>query len=267
MNQPHETMFHEIDTEASLRRDKEECLILMMAKIPKIQHQAKSLLRPRDDGSDKSIEKLFNFAETLDFELSDWANTTRNSWIISAATNLNPPSTPKYTPRQIHKYFSFYIARVWNMYRISRLIVQSIMLRAILLMRPLSVQATRRSTIERSSQELIDGICASVSFLFDQTPTEMSATGLTKLGVAPRTARLESSNAMKHDPTRAGRFSLILPLYIACGASIISEEQRGWMRAQLRRIAECGDSQAQFAQCKESQILRGGIEHFRFDCV
>jgi hypothetical protein len=242
-----------------LRRDKEECLVLMMAKIPQVQHRAKILLRPSDNDSDNSMEKLFESAGTLDSELSEWANTAKDLWAVTAAMNLNPPSTSKYTPLQIHKYSNFYIARVWNMYRVSRLIVQSIMLRDVSSMPPSSVQATRRSTIERSSQELIDGICASVSFLFDQTPTEM--------GLAPTTAHLGNSNAMKHAPARAGRFSLILPLYIACGASIIAEEQRGWMRAQLRLIAECGDSQAQFAQCTESQILTGGIEQFRFDCV
>jgi hypothetical protein len=246
-----------------LERSVEECLVSTMARIPQVQHEAKLLQHTDCGNKGKMAKQLFNDAKTLDCELSEWAHTVKDSWTISAATNLNFPSTSKFTPLHIHKYSNFYVARVWNKYRVSRLVVQSIMLRTISWLPHSCTRTIERATIERSSQDLIDGICASVSFLFGQSPAGMKTSPATELG----DSQLKSSSTTEKAPASTGRFSLIWPLYIACSASFISEEQRAWMRAQLRVIAECGDPQAQLASCTESQVLTGGVEQFRFDCV
>jgi hypothetical protein len=256
-----------MDIKASIQQNVEEQLISAMAKIPCAQHQANSLLYSQSDNKTKKVEQLLDSAGTLDDALSDWAHSLNTLWAISAATNLNLSSTSNFTPRQVHKYSSFYVARVWNMYRVARLIVQSILLRTISLLPASSTTATKTKAIEKKGQDLVDGICASVPFLLGQRLAGMKAPASAELGEKPSVLQPESSNGMGNARARTGRFSLIWPLYVACSASFISKEQRRWLCAQLQAIAECGEPHAHFALCTESRILTGGTEFVRFDCV
>ena len=267
ISRPVDEVFRELDIDVSFQQNMEEQLVSTMARIPQIQHYSNIILDLHSGNRDKLVEQLFYDADSLDRELSDWTQGVNNSWSISAATNLNLLSSSKFNPPQVHRYSSFYVARVWNMYRVSRLIVQSIMLRAISWLPTSSAKAAERNTIERNSQDLVDGICASVPYLFGRRLAGMKAPTSTKSDSRATALHPESGNETDNVPTRTGRFSLIWPIYVACSASFISEEQRSWMRAQLQLIADCGEPQAQFALSMESRMLTGGTEHFRFDCV
>src|SRR5271163_4012558 len=93
------------------------------------------------------------------------------SYAITTGINISPDSKfprPEFTPSQIHRYRDIYTARVWNLYRVSRLILQSIILRSalwLLTKLALSQQDTDATSAERNSENLMNGICASVPFL------------------------------------------------------------------------------------------------------
>jgi len=270
ISHPVDKIFTVPDESASFHKSPEDQLVTTAAKIPDLQHLAHGYLSQPQNASKDNIEKLIYYAQSLDCELSDWASNTPITWSYSAALDASILARSEFTLRQVHRYPDFYTARVWNFYRVSRLIVQSLLLRAI----PwLSVSTESRQTesnrtrIERSSMELVNDICASVPFLLGRD--------LSKMKLPATNCRRELENIWQtrcpkdkdNGARRAGRFSLLWPLYIASSAPPIPEAQREWMRLQLRLITEHGESQARCLCHTESQILLGGTEKFRFDCV
>jgi hypothetical protein len=246
----------------------EERLIAKMATITHLQHLANTfLVCPRLSKRNKDVEQLHYRATTLDRELSDWPHTAPKSWTCSVATNVNALPASHFMPSQVHKYPDFYTARVWNIYRVSRLIIQSILLRIISWLPHSSATDANMSTLERSSVALVDDICASVPFLFGHKLEKMKAPVPTESGDRANISQPAGPTARDNTSTHTGRFSLIWPLYVACSVSSVPEEQKRWMRAQLRLIAEYGEPQAEFVCSAESQMLSGREEPFRFDCV
>ncbi len=121
---------------------------------------------------------------------------------------------------------TFYIARVWNFYRISRLIVQSLLLHEIHLL-PVSTEpphiGTTRADIERSSTELVDDICASIPFLLGHDLSRMKLPGANSWSELESIGQTQSSCDKKDNSARrAGTFCLLWPLYIASSAPMIA---------------------------------------------
>lgn len=261
-----------LDAAVSSHGSPEEQLTTILAKIPDVQCLASSYLTQRRDISAVDIRKLICRTRELDQDLSGWARDTPGTWAYSAALDATTPGEARFTPTRIHRYPDYYIARVWNLYRVSRLIVQSILLRALRwLSAPTETYAAGPEWIgiERSAMELVTDICASVPFLLghDLSKMKLPATvdGM-ELGNIRHT--VSSKDGKKDDGAiRAGRYSLLWPLYVASSAPRIPEAQRAWMRLQLRFIAEHGESQARCLCHTESQLLLGGAEKFGFDCV
>jgi hypothetical protein len=104
--------------------------------------------------------------------------------------------------------------------------------------------------------DLVDQICASVPFLLSRDLTKM------KLPVPGHGITQISENT-----AHSGRFSLIWPLHVASSCPSISEAQRRWMRGHLEAMAEKGEAQARIVSLTESQVLAGGSDVDRFDCV
>ncbi|KAM5357465.1 hypothetical protein ACJZ2D_016231 [Fusarium nematophilum] len=264
---PVDDIFTVPDETASSGQSPEDHLTSTAAKIPNLQYRSNCLFAQTQDASDDDIESLLHSATDLDRELSHWASNMPTTWSYSAAMNVRDPASSRFTPRQVHRYSSFYTARVWNIYRVSRLIVQSILLRATSRL-PTSVETRpndfNKIRIEESSMELVNDICASVPFLLGHDLARM------KLPAMSGGRKQESRSwprAEENSATGTGRFSLIWPLYVACGAPSVPEAQREWMRMQLRFLAEHGEQQAYFVCLADSQVLLGGAEKFRFDCV
>ncbi|KAH6874444.1 hypothetical protein B0T10DRAFT_586429 [Thelonectria olida] len=251
----------------SLHESPEDHLISTAAKIPNLQYRSNCLFNKPQEASENDTETLFSSAMALDRELSDWASNIPTTWSYSAAINVSDPATSKFTSGQVHRYPNFYIARVWNFYRVSRLVIQSVLVRAISRLPMLTETHTkkeyRKSKIEGSSMELVNDICASVPFLLGHDLSKM------KLPATSGRTKQETSwpGVEENGATRTGRFSLIWPLYVACSASSVPEAQREWMHMQLRFLAENGESQAHVVCLTKSQTLLGGAENFRFDCV
>ncbi|KAF4448230.1 hypothetical protein F53441_8337 [Fusarium austroafricanum] len=226
--------------------DPESRLISLAANIPALQHQASHIGHLEKNAIEKSA---YNVNE-LDLKLSAWARNVPPSWSYATALNINDAHL--YAPRVVHRYSHFYIARVWNFYRISRLILQSIQLR---------LPGTDTRETENRIAGLVDDICATVPYLLGHNLSKMKL-HFTDKQVPP----VVKSSAVKGNRD-TGRLSLIWPLYVASSASSIPLAQRDWMRSQLQLLTEDGIPLAKSVCGAESQILLGRPEIFRFDCV
>lgn len=238
-------------------------------RIPKLQSLTNSLLSQPSCAVDVSgAFDLIRAAVDLDGELAHWARKVPMEWSYTTALRMKYSCDPQlsssgFIPNQAHRYPDFYTARVWNLYRVSRLIIQSIMFRISSCM-DLHLRDHYQDRTDKINRIMVEDVCASVPFLlgYDFSEPKRSIGSLHNQNLWPQTSmsKVRSSG-------HTGKFSLIWPLYIACSVPSIPETQRRWMRAQLRWIAETGEAQAQFVHHAESQTLAGGAESFRFDCV
>ena len=261
--QPMDEIFTEPDVTPSSPQSPEDDLISRVAKIPNLQYRSNCLFTQPRDTSKTEVENLLCSARALDREISDWACTIPTTWFYSAALNLDDLANSKFTPRQVHRYQDFYTARVWNFYRVSRLIVQSVLIRAISWLST-SMDPNEREKTEEKSVELVHDICASVPFLLGHDLSRM------KLPATSGSSRQEGSRwsrVKEGGQAHTGRFSLIWPLHVACSSLSVPEAQRDWMHMQLRFLAERGETQAHSACFTRSQILLGRADDVRFDCV
>lgn len=253
-------------TTASLENP-EEALFSTAAKIPNLQHQSSRVFARSSAINGTEVEELLRCAERIDEELLDWADTVRETWPYTVAVNIDQPSNSNYTPHELHRYQSFYIARVWNCYRVSRLIVQSILLRANSWLSASRKLDKGYHDVEASkglSTRLVNDICASVPFLLGHDLSRIKLPSTRNGSIR----EMRSEHEVKgREQAATGRFSLIWPLRVACGSSSVPRAQKDWIRLQLQHLAECGEAPAHLAGLTESQILRGGSDLIRFDCV
>ena len=271
--QPVDEAFTVPDVTPSSHPNPEDDLISRAAKIPNLQYRSNCLLDQQQDTKRTDVEDLLCSARALDREMGDWARTVPTTWSYSAALSLDGPASTncKFTPGQVHRYQDFYAARVWNVYRVSRLIVQSVLIRATSWLSTLvedSGDSIERKKAEGNSMELVNDICASVPFLLghDLSRIKLPATS-TRAGSGKKKEANRPAFDEHGGQAHTGRFSLIWPLHIACSSVWVPEAQRDWMRMQLRCLAERGESLAHFAYLTRSQILLGRADGVRFNCV
>ncbi|CAH0042451.1 unnamed protein product [Clonostachys rhizophaga] len=265
----------EVFTKPDAFQDPENQLFAIASRIPALQSDGIAILDRAEGANDSRAEKLAKSAEAIDQELSHWAGNLPNSWSYTQATEIKTGSNAReFSPQHIHRYPDFYVARVWNFYRVSRLILLSLLCRATALLRTGHNEdqhmATSNARRESKIQQIVDEICASVPFLLGHDLSRMTVPAGVEKGHQPpewygAPADWGDGNQAKQFPT--GSFSLIWPLYVASGAVTISENQRQWIHWQLQSIAASGDSQARLALNTPSQTLLGGPESLRFDCV
>jgi hypothetical protein len=254
--QPLDNMFFQGST--SLYIDPERRLISLASEIPELQHQSIHL----EQLEILQIERMFHDASALAVKLSAWSSTVPPSWNFVTALRLNDGTSSEYTPCIIHKYRHHYIARVWNFYRVSQLILQSICLRATVLLPALADD----NEIGQKIASLVDDICATVPYLLGTDLCKMKLDS-TENNMRQDPRLICGSSAKSKGHAHVGRFSLIWPLFVACSASRIPQVQKDWMRKQLQLLAQKGIPVAQTVCTIESQILLGRPERFVFDCV
>jgi hypothetical protein len=270
-----DTTLGDVDDISFLHDDVEDRLISRIMNVPNLQCLANSLLSQSAHTCRESAGvNLIRSAQNLDTDVLNWTNTLPATWSYTVTTSTNTSRDlnslePEFTPSQIYRYRDIYTARVWNLYRVSRLILQSIILRStswLLTELAFSQRDTDATSAERTSEDLVNGICASVPFLMGHDSSEV------KLPVSEDFSEqkaLWSQTATENASTNAqtGRYSLIWPLYIASSVPSISDSSREWMRLQLRRIGESGEPLAKLLATSESQTLSGGAENLRFNCI
>jgi hypothetical protein len=253
----------------------EDRLLSKAMRIPALQSLANNLLsQPSWDVDFSVASELIKNAETLDGELADWARSIPNTWSYTTVTRMSYPSTREessssFVPNQIHRYPDFYATRVWNLYRVYRLIIQSILLRTSPLVQSIPTAYDQSYIrIEKINRAMVDDICSSVPFLLGYDLSELKSARSLDDPQSPDEDYLWPQSCVRtYAAGRAGKFSLIWPLYVACSVISVPEPQRKWMRAQLKWIAATGEAHAHLVMDAESQTLLGGPESFRFDCV
>jgi hypothetical protein len=259
-------IFLAADGMPSFCQSPEDELISRLAEVPNMQYQSSSLFDQPRGITKADVENLLHNARSLDHTIRDWTHTIDTTWSYTAALSLDVEPRSKYTPRHIHRYQDFYTARVWNVYRVARLIVQSIIVRATSW---LSASMNHNGIYdeektEHNSVRLVDDICASVSFLMGD---DLSRLKLPTTGRGSNQAGTNWNRSKGSGQGHSGRYSLIWPLYVACGSVLVPEPQRDWMEMQLRRLAELGETQAHFACHNRSRLLSGRRDDIQFDCV
>lgn len=247
----------------------EDTLFSTAAKLPDFQYRSSCVLAPSPATSESEVEALLHRARHIDQELSDWADTVRETWPYTVAMNMEQVPSLRYAPHELHRYPSFYVARVWNCYRVSRLIVQSIRLRTSSWLSSSGELSGLDCEIEDSKQQtrmLVNEICASVPFLLghDLSKMKVPSTNTSDESVKGKEEEVEDKG---RERTHTGRFSLIWPLRVACSSLSVPKAQKDWIRLQLQHLAKCGEAQAHFACLTESRILQGGSDSVLIDCV
>jgi hypothetical protein len=277
ISRPVDPIFNELAEAVFSFENTEDRLLSRTMRLPQLQSLVNNILsQPSWSVSENGISDLIRVTEDLDHELAVWASNVPPGWSYSVATNLNTMSSPElsnscYMPAEIHGYPNFYIARVWNLYRVARLIIQSILLRAaswLCFPGQNGWQHPKNTHIEKFSGQLVNDICASVPFLLGY---DLSQLKRPTANISSREGKFiwpqSSTCKVGQSGKNTGRFSLIWPLYLSCSVPSISETQQRWMRAQLTWIAEYGEPQAKLVSDAQSQTLLGRPEDFRFDCV
>ncbi|CZR39273.1 uncharacterized protein FPRO_05535 [Fusarium proliferatum ET1] len=239
-------------------QDPEIRLLSIAAGIPRVQHQSIDLAQLETT----DIESIVHDADTLDSCLSTWAQGLPPGWSYATAFNINNDARSDYAPRSVHKYAHFYTARVWNFYRISQLILLSIRLRASSILPSLS----DTTKVRQKMVALVEDICATVPYLLGKDLC-MNLQFVTNQERQEGSLLNSGSNVKRVGNVQTGKFSLVWPLFVACSATEIPQQQKDWIRKQLQYLAQDGVPIAQTVCNAESQILDGRPEVFRFDCV
>jgi hypothetical protein len=270
ISKPMDSIFDEFAGTPSRYENVEDQLLSKAMRIPKLQYLTNRVLSQPSCAVDVSEAfELILAAEEVDRELANWARQIPVEWSYTIVTRMRYSPGPhlsrsNFVPSQIHRYPNFYTARVWNLYRVYRLIIQSILFRVSAWVH-LYPAHHHQHRIEEINRVMADDLCASIPFLlgYDVSELKRSADSLQGQNFLWPQSSMNQASSSGH----TGKFSLIWPLYIACSVPSVPDTQRRWMRAQLRWIAATGEAQAYFVQDAESQTLIGGPETFRFDCV
>ncbi|KAF5254101.1 hypothetical protein FANTH_983 [Fusarium anthophilum] len=240
-------------------QDPEIRLLSIAAGIPWLQYQSIDLAQL----GTIAVERIVYDAQALDLLLSTWAKRLPPAWSYATALNINNDSHSEYAPRSVHRYAHFYMARVWNFYRISKLILLSIQLRASFTL-PGSLDTSK---IRKRMAALVDDICATVPYLLGNDLCKMNLQFVTNHRTQEISLLNSRSTVQRVRNVQTGKFSLVWPLYVACSAWEVPQGQKGWIRKQLQGLAQAGVPVAEKVCNTDSQILLGRPEVFRFDCV
>ncbi|KAL2067745.1 hypothetical protein VTL71DRAFT_15841 [Oculimacula yallundae] len=224
----------------------EDRLVSKTMRVIKLQAWANQLLaQPSLEFDVEAASELLESAQKLDDELGAWplripAHSNHSAVINIKHEATSPNQEFAYVPKEIHRYPSLFVARIWNQYRVSRLILQSTISRVSHIKS--TVFAPYEDGTEDISQAMVDGICASVPFLLGYNCSELKHLN----PPAPSTLWPQSVSTIAPGTITNGRFSLMWPLFVASSVPSISELQRRWIRDQLKWLANTGLNHANF---------------------
>lgn len=120
--------------------------------------------------SEHEINRILYLALDIDSQLKRWAETVPDAWLWDSATGFDLPS---YIPRdtfiyneRVDYYCDLNVLDIWNSYRARRVMVLSIITDCILKIGPPYNEflAHQANYAFRTTQELIDDLCASVPY-------------------------------------------------------------------------------------------------------
>lgn len=190
-----------------------------------------------------SLNSLISAAEELEAELALWPLALPHDWRLATCSLRGDESWPEDFCYEdlIHTYTTHAHATAWNRYRATRLIVNSIRIRALvkLLQSPMdsSPSMMEHQCTEKIMDPLARDICASVPFFFSK-PYVSNTPSPPSLNQAVDGKQISEPKILPKLAT-----FLAWPLTIAVSTGGISARYQQWLRKKLKSVAaSLGDS-------------------------
>jgi hypothetical protein len=253
--------------------NEEDRLFTLIERLSALQHISRSLQSTVIESWQARIDELLASAELLNTNFDCWRRQLPSAWdyrVQQRLGDLEPANeNGPYVLKRTHAYVDIRTARLWNLYRVSRLILHFIAVRARRMQPSSHSHSYCTYNMDRTKsdvQSLVDDICASVPFL-SETRGSMSAVIVHSAQKPSKNCGITVSNSTTQEPGSDrpnGRYSLLWPLYLASGVETISEAQRKWIHQQMLLLAE---PVAVKLVDSPSRILTGESEPYIFDCV
>lgn len=218
-------------------------LTVISAKTAELRGIANTVLDSRTTlASANEIHRILDIALEIDSQFSEWAQSVPENWAWHPASGFDcPPGRP----RELFVYgdrIDFYsepnIAKIWNSYRSRRMKILSTIIDCVCHLGSSyddSLSHHIRDSL-KTTQELVDDICASVPYLFgtktfggpgDRACFEYPYHGTTRLSAVHRRAA-----------AAIGGWSLAEPFNTALRAVSLRKNQKKWITGQLMRISD-----------------------------
>lgn len=177
-------------------------LISISAKAADLRGIARIFFEtPQSPASEHEINRILYLALDIDSQLKQWAETVPDAWLWDSATGFDLPlGMPRdifiYNDR-VDYYCDLNVLDIWNSYRAKRVMILSIITDCILKIGPPynAFLANQASYAFRTTQELIDDLCASVPYSLgtkmfggarDRESVEYPYIGMEKFKIAQR---------------------------------------------------------------------------------
>jgi hypothetical protein len=251
--------------------NEEDSLFTLIDRLSALQHSSRSFQSCLIEPLQTQLDELLADVELLNSEFDRWRRQLPSAWDYRVQKRLDDVEPVNmnggYVLRRIHTYADVRTARLWNLYRLSRIILHFIAIRTRNV-QPLghsnSYCTYKFDSATSDVQCLVDDICASVPFLSGPKDSGLAK----KVHQKPlRNYGRSASNSVNHKPGPDGpdgRYSLLWPLYLASSVDTISEAQQKWIHQQMLLLAE---PVATKLVDSPSRILAGESEPYIFDCV
>ncbi|OCK88133.1 uncharacterized protein K441DRAFT_669548 [Cenococcum geophilum 1.58] len=226
-------------------------LTLISIDLPNIRAKAKTLLSYQKNASTETeVLGLISYAQTVDTNLGNWANTLPPNWSFRTAGMVYEMpvdlESAEQWPGPQHVYDDVFIANIINDYRVSRIFCQSVVLGCASWLAPEGNDPRTDSSCVTARfviQQMVDEISASVPFHMSYDMQPMAK----KLGQDESAAEA------------LGGYFLVWPLFVAANAETVPKPQQDWLHGRLYHIGrEFGLSSAQILVLARRHVLTCG---------
>jgi hypothetical protein len=193
-------------------------LDILMVQVAALRAKSLTLFEANDTPQPpclhfKQAQHITVEAQALDFVLEMWAKDVPDDWkFTTPSSSTAPGSEPPSHPIPAHTYASFGHAAVWNRYRATRLLLNSIRMRSLLLLiqrQPDDASLTeQKAACQKNLDELSRDLCSGVMFFVDDSNPQHP--------ILPKMTPL-----------------LAWSLTVAVNVESIPHAQREWLKAKL----------------------------------
>lgn len=202
------------------------CLVILTMPIPGLRLREKNLLDcPRHAPAPELVIELMQAAKAVDANLVKWSEKVPKVWHFVSTAVGNETLMDVY-PKSIDIYYDTVVASTWNSWRAYRLYVLTIVMKCASTLFALNGDVdAERDDFEaiNTTQELVNGICASVPFQLGHTIN----------GIDTARSLYPHAVGSRLEPGSYGALGVFLikwPLSVASTMTCIPESQKRWMR-------------------------------------
>ncbi len=212
----------------------------MSAKFADLQVVAGAVLEaPPKTATEHCIMQVLKSAVEIDAVLAQWPESIPAGWDWLPAFGFDCPSE---TPRAFFVYqdradiyYDLWVAGIWNKYRSTRTMIQSIVLDCISRVTLVDSKLMQQSwNAIRISQQMVDDLCGSIPY---HMGTKIDGGPGNDAGIKyPFHVAGATSKEQHRASATLGGWHLIEPLRIALKVTCLRDGQKEWITQQLIRI-------------------------------